>query len=93
MGSMNTKYVEFFYSYYLMFRYVKSDRLIPFSVGKRYCMGEILARSEVFLFTVNLIQKMKFLLPENHPVPDPANYNSSFTNIADDFFVRIISNV
>jgi len=69
-------------------KYVKSDRLIPFSVGKRYCMGEILARNEIFLFTVNLLQKIKFLPPEKHPVPDPSNYNASLTRIPDDFYVK-----
>jgi len=69
-------------------KYVKSDRLIPFSVGKRYCMGEILARNEIFLFTVNLLQKIKFLPPENHPRPNPSNYNASLTRIPDDFFVK-----
>ena len=56
-------------------------------------MGELLARNEVFLFTVNLIQKLKFLLPEDQPFPDPANYSSSFTNIPDDFYVKFVQNM
>ena len=64
--------------------------MIPFGIGKRYCMGELLARNEVFLFTVNLIQKLKFLPPNNHQSPDPANYHSSVTNIPDDFYVRFL---
>ena len=34
-------------------RFVKSERVIPFSIGKRYCMGELLARNEVFIFFVS----------------------------------------
>ena len=67
---------------------MKNDRMIPFGIGKRYCMGELLARNEIFLFTVNLLQKMKFLPPQNSPLPDPLNYNASLTRIPDDFYVR-----
>ena len=69
---------------------MKNERLIPFGIGKRYCMGELLARNEVFLFTVNLVQKLQFLPPANSPPPDPANYYSSITNIPDDFHVKIV---
>merc|ERR1712203_45269 len=44
-------------------RYEKNEKLIPFGIGKRVCMGEPLARSQVFLVTVNLLQRMKFLPP------------------------------
>ena len=53
-------------------------------------MGELLARNEVFLFTVNLLQRMKFLPPVNHPAPNPANYSANFTNIPDDFYVSFV---
>jgi len=71
-------------------KYLKNERMIPFGIGKRYCMGELLARNEVFLFTVNLVQKLIFLPPNNNPTPDPANYHSSITNIPDDFHVKIM---
>jgi len=74
-------------------KFEKNERVVPFGIGKRYCMGELLARNEVFLFTVNLIQKLKFLLPEDQPFPDPANYSSSFTNIPDDFYVKFVQNM
>ena len=34
-------------------RFLKNERLVPFGLGRRNCMGEILARNEVFIFTVS----------------------------------------
>ena len=44
--------------------FVKSSHLVAFSVGPRHCLGEQLARMEVFLFLVSLVQNFEFL-------PDP----------------------
>ena len=73
----------------LFLRFVKNERLIPFGIGKRTCMGELLARNEIFLFTVNLIQKLRFSLPSYHEKPSVSNYNASFTRIPDDFYLRV----
>jgi cytochrome P450 len=40
-----------------------SDRVIPFSVGKRSCIGEPLARQQLFLFFAGLLQQFKVLPP------------------------------
>ena len=65
--------------------------MIPFGIGKRICMGEILARNEIFLFTVNILQRIRLLPPEKKPRPSEENYIASLTRIPDDFYVRMES--
>ena len=44
---------------------VKPSRaLMPFSVGKRSCLGESLARAELFLFVTALLQRYSMRFPE-----------------------------
>ena len=38
----------------------KLDQIIPFGLGKRKCLGELLGRYEMFLFVVVLLQKCSF---------------------------------
>ena len=40
---------------------VRTDMMLPFSLGKRECLGEKLARSELFLFFVRTLQKFTVL--------------------------------
>jgi len=39
---------------------IKSEKIIPFSTGPRYCLGGQLATMHLFLFMVNLLQKFTF---------------------------------
>uniref|UniRef100_H2YB90 Cytochrome P450 2U1 n=1 Tax=Ciona savignyi TaxID=51511 RepID=H2YB90_CIOSA len=54
--------------------FVHSNHVIPFSVGPRHCLGEQLARMEVFIFLVSLVQKFEFLPdPDAKDLPDIEN--------------------
>ena len=68
---------------------MRSEQVVPFGIGKRACMGEPLARNELFLFFASLVQRLRFLPPTDHPLPDPEEYVTNFTNIPHDFYVRI----
>ena len=72
----------------IMSRYKKHPALVPFGVGKRRCMGEALARNEVLLFTVGLIQRLTFLPPVGRSRPDPEDYHVGVTRIPGHFHVR-----
>ncbi|XP_066271320.1 cytochrome P450 2U1-like [Branchiostoma lanceolatum] len=50
-------------------KYVKREEVIPFSIGRRVCLGEQLARMEIFLIFTTLLQRFTFKLPEGAPKP------------------------
>ncbi|XP_073731643.1 cytochrome P450 2B4-like [Misgurnus anguillicaudatus] len=50
--------------------FYKPEAFIPFSIGPRVCLGEILARTELFLFFVSLLQRIHFSWPPNSHHPD-----------------------
>jgi methyl farnesoate epoxidase/farnesoate epoxidase len=53
-------------------KFKSSERLIPFGLGKRMCIGSTLAQNELYLFLSAFLQQFKFSDPnpkDIEPVP------------------------
>ncbi|KAL7644651.1 UNVERIFIED_CONTAM: hypothetical protein RMT77_004192 [Armadillidium vulgare] len=44
---------------------VPKENFIPFGTGKRQCLGETLARMELFIFLTAMLQELQFSVPPN----------------------------
>ncbi|XP_046583342.1 LOW QUALITY PROTEIN: cytochrome P450 2U1-like [Haliotis rubra] len=66
----------------------KREEFIPFSLGRRVCLGEAMARMELFLFLTTMIQRFKFV-PVNGKKP-PMDGIMGFTHSPSEFQVKAI---
>ena len=48
----------------------RPKEFIPFGIGRRICLGEAVAKMELFLFLTAMIKQFDFVLPEGESVPD-----------------------
>jgi len=72
---------------------LKPERLIPFSLGPRSCLGETIAKSELFLYVTTLVQQFEISQVESDPLPDlvgdfgltnrPPNYKVQLTKLGE----------
>ncbi|KAI6238864.1 hypothetical protein M3Y99_00643900 [Aphelenchoides fujianensis] len=66
------------------------DEFIPFSAGKRSCLGESLARMELFLIAANLFNRFR-IEPEDPQRPPSMHKIANFTARCPPFRVRVRS--
>merc|ERR1719192_2089812 len=66
-----------------------TPNFFPFSVGKRVCLGESLAKVELFLFFTILVKRCHFAISDTQPPPDPANCHIGITRIPHAFHCKI----
>ncbi|XP_033742198.1 cytochrome P450 2D15-like [Pecten maximus] len=51
-------------------KYVVHNGLIPFSIGRRICLGKDLAKIELFLFIANMVQNFEFVPEDPNSLPE-----------------------
>ena len=68
----------------------KFEQFVPFGVGKRICMGETLARKEMFIFFVRFLQRLSIEQTDNKLSTD--NFTLGLTSIPNPFEVKVKSN-
>ena len=51
-------------------KFLANPRVIPFGVGKRRCLGEILAKMSLYKFFTALIQKYEIVSGQSEPITD-----------------------
>ncbi|XP_060793759.1 cytochrome P450 2B4-like [Neoarius graeffei] len=51
-------------------QFCKNESFLAFSLGPRVCLGESLARTELFIFFTSLVQRLRFSWPHDAPPID-----------------------
>ncbi|KAK3083971.1 hypothetical protein FSP39_006100 [Pinctada imbricata] len=70
-----------------------TEKLIAFGLGPRKCLGESLARMELFLFATSMIQQFKFLPPEGAALPTIYDFEFGLTRKPLEFNFRTVERV
>ena len=67
-------------------------QFIPFGIGRRICLGEAVAKMELFLFLTSMIKQFDFVLPDGESEPDLEGV-LGLTNAPKPFKVRAIQRI
>ncbi|XP_073442751.1 cytochrome P450 2D14-like isoform X1 [Dendrobates tinctorius] len=73
-------------------KFVKREAFIPFSIGRRACVGEQLARMELFLFFTTFLQQLTFEIPNDQPRPREDPY-FAITQSPHPYNIRVVARV
>uniref|UniRef100_A0A8C0Z8R5 Cytochrome P450 2G1-like n=1 Tax=Cyanistes caeruleus TaxID=156563 RepID=A0A8C0Z8R5_CYACU len=71
-------------------RFQRNKAFVPFSAGKRLCLGEALVRAELFLFLTSLLQRLRPRPPAPPEELPTAPLVSGFANIPPHFQLRLL---
>nr|XP_048294918.1 cytochrome P450 2C18-like [Myodes glareolus] len=71
-------------------KFKKSDYFFPFSTGKRICVGEGLARMELFLFLTTILQNFNLKSPVDLKDLDTSPVNNGFVSVPPKFQICFI---
>ena len=58
-------------------KFLFSNRVVPFGIGKRVCLGQTLAEKEFYLFFSGMMQQFSMEAPLGHDLPS-YDYDESF---------------
>ncbi|OQV15854.1 Cytochrome P450 2J2 [Hypsibius exemplaris] len=63
---------------------------MPFSIGKRACVGEALARMEIFLFFANTMQRFLIRAPRDSDIPSTDEYTTGISCRPTEFKIEAV---
>ncbi|XP_053577678.1 cytochrome P450 2G1 isoform X2 [Bombina bombina] len=69
----------------------RNEAFMPFSIGKRACIGEGLARTELFLFLTNILQNFILTSQTEFTEADIAPRNTGFANVPISYQMSFVS--
>ena len=65
------------------------ERLNPGGIGKRSCAGQLIAKAQLFIFTVLILQHLNFSMPEEHAEPKQHNITEGLLRCPAPFHVHV----
>ena len=67
----------------------KKEQFVPYGMGKRVCMGETLAKNELFIFFTLILQNLKIGFPMRYERLDSERADAGIVRVPKPFHVHI----